>query len=127
MRNSALKKDLKPWLRNEWCIPTVSPEFFWRMEDVLDLYAEPHNPAFPVICFDERPYHLVAETRQPLSMEPGQPLPYDFEYERKGTCNLFTYLPAARGLAACGCHRATHRSSLCLSDARTCVCSLSTR
>jgi len=22
-----LKNDLKPWLNQEWCIPTVSPEF----------------------------------------------------------------------------------------------------
>jgi uncharacterized small protein (DUF1192 family) len=67
------------------------------MEDVLDLYAEPYNPAFPVVCFDERPYQLVAETRQPLPMEPGQPLRYDFEYERKGTCNLFVYLQPLMG------------------------------
>jgi len=67
------------------------------MEDVLDLYAEPYNPAFPVVCFDERPYQLVAETRQPLPMEPGQPLRYDFEYQRTGTCNLFTYLQPLAG------------------------------
>jgi hypothetical protein len=64
---------------------------------VLDLYAEPYNPAFPVVCFDERPYQLIAETRQPLPLEPGQPLRYDFEYERKGTCNLFTTLQPLAG------------------------------
>ena len=27
----------EPW----WWIPTVSGEFVWRMEDLLDLYAQP--------------------------------------------------------------------------------------
>lgn len=62
------------------------------MEDVLDLYAEPYNPHFPVVCFDERPYQLIGETRQPLPCEPGQPVRYDYEYQRNGTCNLFTTL-----------------------------------
>ncbi len=59
LRRTLKKNDLKPWLRSEWCIPTVSPEFVWRMEDVLDLYAEPYNACFPVVCFDERPYQLI--------------------------------------------------------------------
>jgi hypothetical protein len=36
------------------------------MEDILDLYAEPYQPAFPVICFDEVPYQMVSETRLPF-------------------------------------------------------------
>lgn len=62
------------------------------MEDVLDLYAEPYNPCFPVVCFDERPYQLIAETRTSLPVEPGSPMRYDYEYERKSTWNLFTCL-----------------------------------
>ncbi len=67
------------------------------MEDVLDLYAEPYNPHFPVVCFDERPYQLVGATRQPLPVAPGHPLRYDYEYVRNGTCNLFTYLQPLAG------------------------------
>jgi hypothetical protein len=59
------------------------------MEDVLDLYAEPLDPARPVVCFDETSKQLVAETRTPLPMEPGKPERVDYEYERKGTANLF--------------------------------------
>ena len=59
------------------------------MEDVLDLYAEPFKPWRPVICFDERPCQLLADTREMIPMEPGQPKRYDYEYERHGTCNLF--------------------------------------
>jgi hypothetical protein len=61
----------------------------WRLEDVLDLYAEPPDPKRPRVCFDERPYQLVGETRAPLPPAPGQPVRYDYEYERKGTANLF--------------------------------------
>ena len=28
-------------------------DFVAHMEDVLDLYAEPYDPARPVVCFDE--------------------------------------------------------------------------
>ncbi len=70
-------------------IPTVGAEFVCRMEDVLDLYAEPYDPARPVVCFDETSKQLVAETRTPLPMEPGKPERVDYEYERNGTANLF--------------------------------------
>ena len=61
----------------------------WRMEDVLDLYEEPYDPKRPVVCFDEMPYQMVAEKRTPLPTKPGRPQRYDYEYERKGTANLF--------------------------------------
>lgn len=59
------------------------------MEDVLDLYAEPLDPARPVVCFDETSKQLVAETRVPLPMAPGSPERFDTEYARNGTANLF--------------------------------------
>ena len=62
------------------------------MEDILDLYAESYQPAFPVICFDEVPYQMVSETRLPLPMQSGTPQRYEFEYKREGTCNLFMFL-----------------------------------
>lgn len=70
-------------------IPAVGAEFVCRMEDVLDLYAEPYDATRPVVCFDETSKQLIAETRTPLPMEPGKPERVDYEYERKGTANLF--------------------------------------
>jgi hypothetical protein len=70
-------------------IPAVGAEFVCRMEDVLDLYAEPYDPARPVVCFDETSKQLVAETRAPLPIEPGKPERVDYEYERNGVANLF--------------------------------------
>ena len=47
------------------------------MEEVLDLYAEPYDPGYPVVGFDERPLQLIAETRTPLPSAPGRPQRYD--------------------------------------------------
>jgi len=44
------------------------------MEDVLDVYERPYDPARPVVCLDETSKQLVAETRTPLPMAPaGRP------------------------------------------------------
>jgi hypothetical protein len=67
------------------------------MEDVLDLYAEPYDPQYPVVCFDESPYQLISEVRQPLPVHPGQPARYDYEYRREGTCNLFMFFEPLQG------------------------------
>lgn len=67
------------------------------MEDVLDLYEEPYDPDKPLICFDELPYQLVAETRTPLPVKPARPQRYDYEYERKGTTNLFAFFEPKGG------------------------------
>lgn len=67
------------------------------MEDILALYAEPYDPQYPVVCFDESPYQLVGEARQPLPMIPGQAVRYDYEYRRMGTCNLFMFFQPLHG------------------------------
>ena len=59
------------------------------MEDVLDLYEQVYDPKRPVICFDEKPVQLLGETRVPRPMSPGRRRRYDYEYERKGTANIF--------------------------------------
>ena len=65
--------DLKPWRRQMWCIPKVDGAYVARMEDVLDLYAEPADPKRPVVCFDETPTQLIGEVRQPIPAKPGGP------------------------------------------------------
>ena len=74
-----------------WCIPQVSTEFVVCMEDVLDLYEAPYDPRRPVVCFDEMPKQLVAESRPGLPAAPGQVARYDYEYERKGVRNLWMF------------------------------------
>ena len=67
------------------------------MEDILDLYAEPYQADYPVVCFDEIPYQLVSEIRKPLPLQSGKPVRYDYEYRREGTCNLFMFLEPLTG------------------------------
>jgi transposase len=84
-------------VKKQWCISEVGAEFVWRMEEVLELYEEPYDPKRPVVCFDEMPYQMVAEKRTPLPQKPGRPQRYDYEYERKGMVNIFTFFGPQRG------------------------------
>ncbi len=65
--------------------------FVWHMEEVLDLYEEPHDDLlFLMVCFElERPCQLLAEVRKPLPVAPGSPKRRDHEYERRGTAHVF--------------------------------------
>jgi transposase len=90
VRKVLKKNELKPWQKKQWCIPPeANAEFVCHMEDVLEVYKRPYNPAYPVICMDEASKQLIKETRIPLPMRPGNGECYDFEYERAGTRNLF--------------------------------------
>lgn len=59
------------------------------MEDVLEVYTRPYDPKRPQVCLDEASKQLVAQTRTPLPLAPGQAARQDYEYERCGTANLF--------------------------------------
>jgi len=80
-----------------WCIPQASPEFVACMEDILDLYELPYDPAHPVVCFDETSKQLVQETRAPVPAKPGQVARYDYEYRRNGVRNLFLFFEPLAG------------------------------
>jgi hypothetical protein len=67
------------------------------MEDILDLYAEPDDPRWPQVRFDESPVQLTGETRRPLPPRPGQPERYDCEYKREGTANLLLFVHPLQG------------------------------
>lgn len=76
---------------------TVSAEFVYHMEDVLDVYAEEEDPKRPRVCFDECPYQLISEVREVIPAAPGQLERHDYEYKREGTCNLFMFVCPERG------------------------------
>src|SRR6185369_6714019 len=96
VRRRLAENDLKPWRKDMWCIPQVDAEYVARMEDVLDLYAEPPDPKRPVVCFDESPIQLIGEVRPPIPARPGQLERHDYEYRRNGTANLFVFVDAHR-------------------------------
>jgi hypothetical protein len=59
------------------------------MYDLLELYAKPYDPEYPVICIDEKSKQLLGENKSPIPMKPGKPGKYDYEYKRQGTRNIF--------------------------------------
>jgi len=62
------------------------------MEDVLELYAEPHDEARPVVCMDELSKALHGQVAEPIPAEPGRPAKEDYESTRNGTANVFLRL-----------------------------------
>lgn len=77
--------------------PKANAAFVAAMEDVLDVYTRPRDPARPLVCLDETSKQLVAETRTSEPMQPGQPARHDYEYKRNGTANLFMLFAPLEG------------------------------
>jgi len=59
------------------------------MEDVLEVYHRPYNPAYPQICLDETSKQLVAESRPSIRMQRGRCKRVDPEYRRCGVSSVF--------------------------------------
>lgn len=68
--------------------PKQNADFVANMEKVLDIYKRPYSKDFPVVCMDESPKQLIAETRITDKLKDGTKL-IDYEYSRKGVCNIF--------------------------------------
>ena len=68
-----------------------------RMEALLDLYEQPYDPDYPLICFDERPCQLLGDTLVPIPMTPGKCYKTDHHYERHGICCLLVAVEPLRG------------------------------
>src|SRR5690348_10897508 len=67
------------------------------MEDVLETYEKPYDPAEPVVCLDEQPVTLHADVRPASPAEPGREARRDNEYERRGTANVFCVVEPKAG------------------------------
>jgi DDE superfamily endonuclease len=67
------------------------------MEDVIQTYLMPYNPAYPVVCFDEASKQLFGEVRTPQLTEPSRAAKQDYEYERKGVCNQLMMCEPLKG------------------------------
>jgi len=70
------------------------------MEDVLDVYERPADPAHPVVCLDETSRQLLADARPPRPPVPGHPARSDPEYRRGGVANVFLVTEPLRGWRA---------------------------
>lgn len=67
------------------------------MEHILTLYARPYDPLYPVVCFDEKSFQLLADGRQAITGRPRHPRQQDYEYRRCGTRNLFVMVEPLMG------------------------------
>ena len=56
------------------------------MEHLLAIYALPYDPAYPVVCFDERPCFLIGDTLVPVPMQEGKVRKQHYAYEKFGSC-----------------------------------------
>ena len=67
------------------------------MEDVIQTYLLPYDPAYPVVCFDEACKQLFGEVRPAQRPRRGAPARVDYEYERKGVCHQLMMCEPLRG------------------------------
>ena len=67
------------------------------MEHLLTLYARAYDPLYPVVCFDEKSYQLLSDSRSTLPLRAKHPRRQDYEYRRCGTRNLFVMVEPLAG------------------------------
>jgi len=78
------------------------------MERILALYALPYDPAYPVVCFDERPCFLIGDLIEPVSMQTGQVRKEHYAYEKNGSCALLAAIEPLTGYRLAQVH--SHRT-----------------
>ena len=75
-------------------------EYLYRMEDLLDLYAEAYDPKYPVVCFDEMPIRLLENLYPEIPARPDKPhIPrkQDYSYEPYGIQNALVFFEPLAG------------------------------
>ncbi len=71
-----------------WCLPSEAEgEYVAVLEDVLDLYEMPYNPARPVVCMNEKSWPLLGEKGRAGELDPG----------RVGACSVFAFVEPLGG------------------------------
>ena len=59
------------------------------MEDVIEVYHRPYDPAYPVVCMDESSKQLIGEVTAAIPAAPGHAKLQDDEYVRNGVAEIF--------------------------------------
>lgn len=80
-----------------WCIEAITSEYRTRMYRLLELYKLEYDPNLPLVCMDEKSKQLLEDSRQPIKARSGSVGKYDYEYKRKGTCNIFVAVAPTLG------------------------------
>ena len=81
-----------------WVIPPeADAEFVVNIEEVLEVYERPYDPAHPVLCMDEQPVQLLKETHVSIAATKNHAKRVDYEYERNGTASIFMFAEPLAG------------------------------
>jgi DDE superfamily endonuclease len=75
----------------------IDSRFIAQMEDLLWLYAQPYDPFYPVVCFDEQPCFLIGDLLEPLAAASGRIRKEHYAYERHGSCALLAAIEPLTG------------------------------
>jgi len=75
----------------------MDSRFLARMEQILNLYALPHDKRAPTVCFDERPCFLIGDAVTGLAMKAGQVQREHYAYEKHGSCALLMAIEPQTG------------------------------
>ena len=67
------------------------------MEQILAIYALPYDPAYPVVCFDERPCFLIGDLVEPYALQTGRLRKEHYAYEKLGSCALLAAIEPLTG------------------------------
>jgi hypothetical protein len=67
------------------------------MEQILELYAMPYDPLYPVVCFDERPCFLIGDKVEALTLQTGKVRKEHYAYEKFGSCALLAAIEPLTG------------------------------
>jgi hypothetical protein len=67
------------------------------MEQVLDVYKQPYDPQYPVVCMDESPKQLIEIHHGSNAMKPEKEKRQDYDYIRHGMVNIFMAGEPLRG------------------------------
>jgi hypothetical protein len=86
------------------------------MEQLLYLYALPHEERFPVVCFEERPCFLIGERVEGLARKAGPAAREHDSYTKNGSCALLRAIepkPAGDGRGSRRAAPSRSRHSFC--------------
>jgi hypothetical protein len=75
----------------------MDSRFLAQLERLLALYALPYDPAYPVICYDERPCFLIGDRVEPVAMQSGQVRKEHYAYEKLGSAALLAAIEPLTG------------------------------
>lgn len=83
------------------------------MEDVLTLYSLPRDDRRPVICLDELPFQMLADSVEPLEMKSGAARKFDYEYKRGGVASVFVAFEPLTGKRLIKVYRQRTKADYC--------------